>query len=70
MGKSKQTKHGKCSRNRSGDTEEEVEIERTKKSASEERVAHVNEIKGQLRDQHGSNYSGVQYTMWAEMTVA
>ena len=72
MGKSKQTKHGKRSRDKSGDTEDEVEIVRTKKkkSASEERVARVNEIKGQLRDQHGSNYSGVQYTMWAEMIVA
>ena len=33
-------------------------------------MVHVNEIKIQLRDQHGSLYSGVQYTMWAEMIIA
>ena len=41
-----------------------------KKSATEERVTCVNEVKMQLCDQHGTLYSGVQYTMWAEMIVA
>ena len=56
MGKSKQPKHGKRSRDKSGDAEDEVELVRSKKkkSATEERVARVNEIKTQLCDQHGS----------------
>ena len=74
MGKSKQPKHGKRNRDKSGDAEDEAEFtsgrSKKKKSSSEERVARVNEIKAQLRDQHGSLYSGVQYTMWAEMIVA
>ena len=72
MGKSKQPKHGKRSRDKSGDAEGEVELVRSKKkkSVTEERVAHVNEIKTQFRDQHSSLYSGVQYTMWAEMIIA
>ena len=41
-----------------------------KKSTTEERVARVNKLKTQLRDQHRSLYSGVQYTMWAEMIIA
>ncbi len=32
--------------------------------------SEFNEIKAQLRNQHGSLYSGVQYTMWAKMNVA
>ena len=72
MGKNKQPKHGKRNRDKSGDTEDEIERGRSKKkkSTTEERVTCVNEVKTQLRDRHGSLYSGVQYTMWAEMIVA
>ncbi len=40
-----------------------------KKSASEIRVARVNDFKVNLRTKHGSTYSGVQYAMRAEMLV-
>ena len=30
----------------------------------------VNDIKAELRKKHGSSFSGVQYSLWAEMIVA
>lgn len=36
---------------------------------SEERRARVKELKCKLQQQHGSDYSAVQYSLWAEMLV-
>ena len=36
---------------------------------TEERSARVKELKVRLQQHHGSNYSAVQYTLWAEMLV-
>ncbi len=38
-------------------------------SMSEEKASRVNELKTQLRQNHGSKYSSVQYALWAEMIV-
>lgn len=36
---------------------------------TEERSAQVKELKVKLQQNHGSNYSTVQYTLWTEMLV-
>ena len=36
---------------------------------TEERSARVKELKVKLQQRHGSDYSAVQYTLWAEMLV-
>ena len=41
-----------------------------KKTASEERESRVVELKKQLREKHGSAYSGIQFTIWAETIAA
>ena len=41
-----------------------------KKSASEERESRVVELKKQLREKHGSAYSGIQFSVWAETIAA
>ena len=40
------------------------------KSKMEERSDRVVEIKAELHKKHGSSFSGVQYSLWAEMIVA
>lgn len=42
----------------------------TRLSMREERTTRVKELKTQLRENHGSRYSGVQYALWAETIVA
>ena len=45
--------------------------QRRKKTASEERESQVVELKKkQLREKHGSAYSGSQFTIWAETIAA
>lgn len=41
-----------------------------KKTVMEERRAHVQDIFEELREQHGSEYSGPQYRLWAEAIVS
>ena len=41
-----------------------------KKTASEERESRVVELKKQLREKHGSTYSGIQFSVWAETIAA
>lgn len=41
-----------------------------KRSTAEERSMRVNKLKAELRNKHGVTYSGVQYSLWAEMMVA
>lgn len=41
-----------------------------KKTSSEERESRVVELKKQLREKHGSAYSGIQFTVWAETIAA
>ena len=41
-----------------------------KKAASEERESRVVELKKQLHEKHGSAYSGIQFTIWAETIAA
>ncbi len=36
---------------------------------SEEKASRITELKTQLRQNHGSKYSSVQYALWAEMIV-
>ena len=43
---------------------------RKKKTASGERETRVIELKKQLREKHGSVYSGIQFTIWAETIAA
>ena len=38
-------------------------------SISEEKSSRANELKTQLRENHGSKYSNVQYALWVEMIV-
>ena len=37
-----------------------------RKLMSEEKGSRVQELKTQLRQNHGSKYSGVQYALWAD----
>ena len=58
----------------SGDRDSDVEggeqrPTKRRKLTSEEKGSHVQELKTQLRQNHGSKYSGVQYALWAEMIV-
>ena len=42
----------------------------SRSNAREERKTRVNDLKTQLREKHGSQFSGVQYALWAETIVA
>ena len=42
----------------------------SKVNAREERKTRVNDLKTQLREKHGPQFSGVQYALWAETIVA
>lgn len=71
IGKDKRGK--KRSRERSCDSDEnseEVCSITKRKSVSEERSSRVSDLKAEMREKHGSSYSGVQYSLWAEMIVA
>ena len=41
-----------------------------KKTATEERESRVVELKKKLREKHGSAYSGIQFSVWAETIAA
>jgi len=55
------------------DDDEEEQTIRPKKrrvsSASEEKASRVIGVKSELREQHGTKYSMVQYALWAEMII-
>ena len=46
-----------------------ISLKKRKVGHAEERSARVKSLKARLQQQHGSDYSAVQYTLWAEMLV-
>lgn len=58
-------------RENDSDSDENINLPPKKgRSSAEERSSRVHELKAQLREKHSSSYSGVQYSLWAEMIVA
>ncbi len=55
------------------DSDEDLTSQRPAKkrklTTSEEKASRVNELKTQLRQNHSSKYSGLQYALWAKMIV-
>ena len=69
IGKDKRRK--KRDSERDCDSSDDGELEPKKnKSKMEERSDRVDKIKAELRNKHGSSFSGVQYSLWVEMVVA
>ena len=66
----------RCESDRDSDDEDSDKLtsqrpaKKRKLTTSEEKASRVSELKTQLRQSHGSKYSGVQYALWAEMIVA
>ena len=52
------------------DTEASTSCSKKKKTATEERESRVVELKKKLREKHGSAYSGIQFSVWAETIAA
>ena len=68
VGKDKRGKKRKD--NDSDEDSEGSNTSKKKRTTVEERGLRVEEIKNELRQKHGSSFSGVQYALWAEMVVA
>ena len=51
------------------DTDSQGKSKKKKLSAMEERKEQVEEIKSKLCEMHGTSFSPLQYTLWAEMVA-
>ena len=62
------SKRGRSS-TESGSDDESISSSKKKRSDRTEKRSKVKELKVKLQQRHGSDYSAVQYTLWAEMLV-